>query len=237
VIALLAVAGILLALADVALESPWRNPLSTALIGPPAARPLPGRDGPLPGRIDRSRFAGRYVLNPFGRLESVSPLIALRAFLSNGAGLILLALAALVLFPRRARVAVVRLEDRLGPAIALAAGVVTFLLALAAITLLGFTLVFLAIIPVVLLLTVAAALFGIACIALALGRLMQRRLRLGNAHPLIAGLAGALVVFDLAVIPYIGILALAAVALVGLGLAVVTRFGSDSGWSFGDLSW
>jgi MFS family permease len=235
-IGLLALAGILLALADIALESPWQNPLATALLGPAVVTPLPGRDAiPERGRI---RYTDRFVLgNPIGRIERVSPVVALRAFLSNGAGLIFLALAALVLFPRRARVAVEKLEDRLGPAIALAAGVVTFLLALAAITLLGFTLIFLAVIPVVLLFAVAAALFGMACIALGLGRLLQRRLNLGNAHPLIAGLAGALIVFDLAVIPYVGILALAAVVLVGLGLAVVTRFGSESGWSFDDLSW
>ena len=54
---------------------------------------------------------------------------------------------------------------------------------------------------------------------------------------MLAGLAGALVIFDLAVIPYAGVLALAIVAIAGLGLAVVTRFGSESGWSFGDLSW
>jgi uncharacterized membrane protein len=56
-------------------------------------------------------------------------------------------------------------------------------------------------------------------------------------HPLVAALAGALVVFDLAVIPYAGVFALAVVAMAGLGLAVVTRFGSSGGWTFGDLNW
>jgi len=60
---------------------------------------------------------------------------------------------------------------------------------------------------------------------------------LASVHPLIAALAGALVVFDLAVIPYAGVFAFAALAMAGLGLAVVTRFGSAGGWSFGDLSW
>jgi hypothetical protein len=85
--------------------------------------------------------------------------------------------------------------------------------------------------------TLIAALFGIACISLALGRLLHRRLHLPDVHPLIAAVAGALVVFDLAVIPYAGVFALAAVALAGLGLAIVTRFGSPSGWSFVDLNW
>jgi hypothetical protein len=83
----------------------------------------------------------------------------------------------------------------------------------------------------------AAALFGIACISLALGRLLHRKLRLGYVHPLVAALAGALVLFDLAVIPYAGVFVLAAFAIAGLGLAVITRFGSTTGWSFGDLNW
>jgi len=64
---------------------------------------------------------------------------------------------------------------------------------------------------------------------------LRHRLRLPNVHPLIAALAGALVVFDLAVIPYAGVFTLAAVAMAGIGLAVVTRFGSASAWSFVDL--
>jgi hypothetical protein len=39
------------------------------------------------------------------------------------------------------------------------------------------------------------------------------------------------------VIPYAGVFALGAVVVAGLGLAVVTRFGSAGGWSFGDLNW
>jgi hypothetical protein len=45
------------------------------------------------------------------------------------------------------------------------------------------------------------------------------------------------VVFDLAVIPYAGVIAFAAIAIAGLGLTVVTRFGSSAGWSFVDLDW
>jgi amino acid transporter len=166
-----------------------------------------------------------------------SPWQALRAFVSNGAGFALLALGMLLLFPRRARVAVQRLEGGRGPAIALAAGIATFLLALGVIALLRFTLIFLAVIPAVLIVALAAALFGIACIGLAFGRFLERRLGLGHAHPLLAALVGALVVFDLALIPYVGAVALAAVAIDGLGLAVVTRFGSEAAWSFRDLDW
>ena len=53
-----------------------------------------------------------------------------------------------------------------------------------------------------------------ACIALAIGRLMEHRFGLGPTHPLVASLAGALVVFDLSVIPYAGVFALAALTSV-----------------------
>src|SRR5258706_13047433 len=118
-----------------------------------------------------------------------------------------------------------------------AGGFAGFLLSIGAGALVRFTLVFLAVMPFVILIAAAVALFGIACIALALGRLLQRRLRLGPAHPLVPAVAGALVVFDLAVIPYLGAVALAAVAIAGLGLAAVTRFGSETGWSFEGLDW
>jgi len=236
----LAVIGVLLALADIALGNEFPNPLARLIVGPAivTATPGPGFGSPNPVRFDRARLGQRYFLNaPFGFGGRISPFEALRAFLSNGAGLVLLALAALVLFPIRARTAVDRLEGLHGVAISLAAGVATLLLTLAAITLLRFTLLFLAVIPVVLVVVLTVALFGIACISLAIGRLLQRRLHLSQVHALLAALAGALVIFDLAVIPYAGVFALAVVAIAGLGLAVVTRFGSAAGWSFGDLNW
>ena len=111
----------------------------------------------------------------------------------------------------------------------------TLLLTVAAV-LLRFTLIFLVLIPVLIAVAFGVAVFGIACIALALGRLMQHRLRLGTAHPLIASLAGALIVFDLAVIPYAGLVALVALLIAaGPGL-VLARFGSDTGWSFAGSS-
>jgi hypothetical protein len=230
----LAIIGIGLALADTSTRLP--RPFAVEIIGQ-SSRPTinPGETKTV--RFDRTGIGDRFVVEPIGGLGPLSPYIALREFLSNGAGLVLLALAALVVFPSRARSAVERLEARHGAEIALGAGLVMVLLTLAAITLLRFTLMFLAVVPFVLLIALVAALFGIACISLALGRLLHRRLRLTDVHPLVAALAGALVVFDLAVIPYAGVFALAAVAIAGLGLAVVTRFGSAGGWSFGDLNW
>ena len=234
----LAVVGVLLVVGDIAIGNPWLSPLAGGIERKAVViTPGPGFRTD-PGLFDRSRIGQRVTIaSPFGLGVPLSPVLALREFLSTGAGLIFLALGALVLFPARARVAVERLEAGYGPAVALAAGVATFLLTIAAATLLRFSLIFLAAIPVVLVIALIAALFGIACISLAIGRFLQRRLPLPAAHPLLPALAGALVIFDLAVIPYAGIVAMLAVVIAGLGLAVVTRLGSDGGWSFGDLSW
>lgn len=234
----LAVVGVLLALADIAVGPKFPQPLAGSIT-------TPGKfDGtPPPYKAQIVKFEQKdptqdfLIRAPIGLGFPLNPIQALRAFLSNGAGLVLLALAALIIFPGRARTTVERLEGRHGIEIALVAGVAMFLLALAAATLLRYTLVFLAVIPVLLLVVMGAAMFGIACISLALGRLLRRRLQLQPTHPLIAALAGALVVFDLAVIPYAGVFVLGAFTLAGLGLAAVTRFGSSGGWSFGDLNW
>jgi hypothetical protein len=237
-IGVLAAAGILLALADISAGGKTPNPLAQVVVGPATIQRHNQSGQNVTLRFDRTRVGDRFILAPpFDGMGPLNPYQALRALLTNGAGLVILALAALVAVPTRARSAVERLEARHGAEIALGAGLVMVLLTLAAITLLRFTLLFIAVVPLVLLAALVAALFGIACISLGIGRLLHRRLRLPSVHPLVAALAGALVVFDLAVIPYAGVFALAAVAMAGLGLAVVTRFGSSSGWTFGDLSW
>ncbi len=237
-IAALAIVGVLLALADIALNAPWLGPISDVIVGPPVAvSPLKER---LPGsdRFERTTTVQTLTfVSPFRKRVPISPLQGLRALLSNGAALIFIALAVLIVFPHQARNAVERLESGRGPVIAFAAGVATALLLLAALLILRFTLIFLVLVPVLAAVALAVALFGIACISLGLGRVLQNRMGFGPVHPLVASLAGALIVFDLAVIPYAGLVALAVVAVVGLGIATVTRFGSTSGWSFGDLNW
>lgn len=238
-IGLLALLGVILAIASLTLKSPWFGPYATTVVAPLNAKftPAPGKT-PDVERFNRSKISERLTFDaPFGPVGRISPMAAVDGLLSNGAGLVLLALGALAVFPRRARVAVQRLEDQRGVVIAVAAGIATILLAVAVAALLRFTIIFLAVIPAVALVAILASMFGIACVALWLGRLLERRLPLGPAHPLVAALAGALVVFDLALIPYLGIAALGLVAITGLGLAIVTRFGSENGWSFTELSW
>lgn len=236
-IGVLMVAGVLLALADIAVGNRFPSPMATLVVAP-AGIATPGSHRAQTLGFDRNRFTRFNLATPNRGLGPLSPVEALRAFLSNGAGLIILALGALVLFPSRVRSAVERLEGgRAAPAVAVIAGIAMALLTLAAVTLLRFTLLFLAVIPVVLLVALVAALFGMGCIALAVGRLLRRSLRLPEIHPLLAGLTGALAVFDMAVIPYAGVFALGLFAVAGLGLTVVSRFGSSGDWSFGDLSW
>lgn len=236
-IGVLVFAGVLLALADIAVGNRFHSPMATLVVAP-AGIATPGTHRAQTLGFERNRFTRFNLAWPIRGLGPLSPVDALRAFLSNGAGLIILALGALILFPSRVRGAVERLEGgRAAPAVALAAGIAMALLTLAAITLLRFTLLFLAVIPVVLLVALVAALFGMGCIALAIGRLLRRSLRLPEIHPLLAGLTGALAVFDLAVIPYAGVFALGLVATAGFGLTVVSRFGSSGEWSFRDLSW
>jgi hypothetical protein len=235
-IVVLAAAGVLLALGDIAVGQRWPNPLAVSPgVGAVAQR---HPTSPATYSFDRTHVADRFnFASPLSGFGPINPYQALRALLTNGAGLVLLALGALVVFPGRARTAVERIEDRYGAAIAAVAGLVAVLLTFAAIILLRFTLLFLTLVPLLLLVALVAALFGVACISLAIGRVLQRGLRLQPVHPLVAALAGALVVFDLAVIPYAGVFLLGAVAMAGLGLAIVTRFGSMGDWSFADLSW
>ncbi|HEY3195632.1 MAG TPA: hypothetical protein VGK42_10405 [Candidatus Dormibacteraeota bacterium] len=231
--------GVILAIASLTLKSPWFGPYATTVVAPLNAKftPAPGKT-PDVERFNRSKISERLTFDaPFGPVGRISPMAAVDGLLSNGAGLVLLALGGLAVFPRRARIAVQRLEDQRGVVIAVAAGIATILLAVAVAALLRFTIIFLAVIPAVALVAILASMFGIACVALWLGRLLERRLPLGPAHPLVVALAGALVVFDLALIPYVGVVALALVAITGLGLAIVTRFGSENGWSFTDLTW
>jgi hypothetical protein len=218
------------------LNTPLLGPFSEAVVGPSL---IAARTDRLPGsaRFESNKTIQTLRINSPFRPGPISPLQALRALLSNGAGLIFIALAVLVVFPTRVRSAVQRLETRHGPLIALVAGVATLLLTLAALLLLRFTLIYLVLVPVLVAIAVAVAVFGLACIALALGRQLEHHTRLGGAHPLVVSLAGTLIVFDLAVIPYAGIFALAALAIAGLGVAVVSRFGSETGWTFADLRW
>lgn len=156
-------------------------------------------------------------------------------FLTAGVAFIVAALAALVLFPARVRVAVERLESPGGIVLALAAGVASALLLAATVFVFRVTFFLLPLVPVLLVVTALAAVFGVASVGLTVGRLL--RSRAGQANPLLLAFTGVLFLFDLALIPFAGWLALGALLLVGLGIAVITRLGSAPGWSVEELNW
>ena len=178
-------------------------------------------------------------LAPFGRLEfrglgRVGGLYTFWWFLSMGAGLILVALAALLALPGRIR----RAARRVRPAaltVMLAAGVAAALLGLAATLLLRVTFVLLSFVPLLWAIVAFGVVFGEAALVLAFGQWL--RSRLGPAPPLVAALAGLLVLVDVGLVPVAGWLFLVVVAVTSLGLAVLTRVGSATGWSLDELNW
>src|SRR5207244_12112391 len=100
-IGVLAAAGILLAVGDIAIGSKWPNPLAQVIVGPVGIERRAPVTDPQTVRFDRSQIGRRFAFpSPFGGVP-VDPYQALRAFLTNGAGLVLFALAALVIFPAR----------------------------------------------------------------------------------------------------------------------------------------
>jgi hypothetical protein len=186
---------------------------------------LPGGLGPGDEARPASVFVG---LGPVGGF------FTFWWFLATGAGSILLALSVLALVPARAR----RAAQRLSPAELpwmIVAGIAAILLAVAVTVLMRMTFVLLTLAPVIVAGVAGGVLFGVAVLALAIGRRVGARL--GPAPVLIPALAGLLFFFDLALVPVLGWLALLLVAITGLGVAVLTRLGSAVGWGLHDLKW
>lgn len=216
--------AILLAWAD----ATWFRPAFPQPFEPPR-RPLPGIRPPEPPDL----------LMPFGRFEfrglgRVGGLYTFWWFLSLAAGLILVILGALVALPGRIR----RAAERVRPAtlsVMFAAGVAAALLALAATVLLRVTFVLLSFVPLLWGVLAFGIVFGEAALALAFGRWL--RTRLGSAPPLVAALTGLLVLVNVGLVPVAGFVFLVVIAVTSLGLAVLTRVGSPTGWSLEELNW
>jgi len=222
-VAALAVLAVLLAVADSVWLRDWL-PQPT-----PRVRPLPRFGGLPPGR----GFIGLAPGRP--QLPLTEGLFSFWWFFSTGVAFVLAGLAALVLFPARARVAVERLESPGGLVAAVVAGIASALLLAGALFVLRVTFFLLPLVPVVLALAAMGALFGVACMGLFVARFARRRL--GGANPILLAFTGLLAIFDLALIPFAGWVALAVFVVAGLGLAVITRLGSAPGWAVEELNW
>lgn len=188
---------------------------------------------PAPAPVPLPPGVRREVIE-FKGFGAVGGLYTFWWFVSVAAGLVLVVLAVLLAMPARAR----RAAQRLGPGalpLMLAAGVATVLLGVALTVLLRVGFVLLPIVPFIWGLAAAGVVFGLAVLALASGRWL--RTRVGPAPPLVGALAALLVLVDLALVPIAGWVVLAAAAVTALGLAVLTRLGSASGWSLDELNW
>jgi hypothetical protein len=185
------------------------------------------RVAPIPG----SGPANRLV---FGGLGPVGGVYTFWWFLSAGAGIVLLVLAGLLAMPGRARRAAERVNLST-LSLFFAAGVATVLLVFAVSELMRVTFILLSLVPFLWAISLVGIVFGAGGLALAFGRWL--RARLGEVHPLIAALAAAIVLIDVALVPIAGWIALAVVAVTALGVAVVTRLGSPGGWSLEELDW
>jgi hypothetical protein len=222
VLAALVTVAVLLAWADStvfrpAFPQPFEPPRRTGF-RPPAAPDLPF----APFRLE------------FRGLGRVGGLFTFWWFLSVGAGLIVVTLGLLVALPLRIR----RAAERVRPAtlpVVLAAGVATALLGLAVTVLLQTTFVLLSLVPLVWAVVALSVFLGEAALVLALGRWL--RMLIGPAPPLLGALAGLLVLVDVGLVPVVGWLFLVVVAVMSLGLTVLTRMGSPAGWSFEELNW
>ena len=225
----LVVLGVLLALLDTTV---LKSAFPHGVFGPPRPRPEGFRPPNLPGAIFVRRDGATARFPDFG---PVGGLFTFWWFVASVTGLLLVSLAWLAFFPARARLAVERLESPGGIGLALGAGAVSLLLLAAASVLLRVTFLLLFLVPFAWAIVLVAAALGLAWVGLWVGR--RLRSRAGPAHPLLAGLAGALVIYDIALVPIVGWIVFLALAVTGLGLVVITRFGSSWGWSLEELNW
>lgn len=208
-----------LAWVDSVLVGHFKNPLEPAAAAGPYPFPPPGAR-----RLDSLR-----ILGPIGGIFSFW------WFLSVVVGLLAVTVLVVVALPTRIRGAIDALESTGGPLLALVAGVASLLLLAAFSLVVRLSVVLLPLLGVIWALGALGVLFGAATLSLFVGRLLRRRL--GSVNPVVAALAGLLLLTDLALLPYVGVVALAVLALTSLGVAVMTRVGSARGWSLEELDW
>ncbi|MSQ26516.1 MAG: hypothetical protein EXR51_00030 [Dehalococcoidia bacterium] len=194
---------------------------------PGAPRPNAGQ----PPRQATGAVTDPAVLTPFGLFRG-GPI---------GMGMIVLALGlslaggALTFYlqPRRMRVlsnALAVSKSRLLRA--LAAGLLGYLLALVVLFVLVTLVTGVVFAPLVLVVVGAATLMGVVAAGLALGRWLTARLAPQEpAHPITALAVGMLALFPLSLLPWAGWVVALITASVGMGAVLITKFGSENGWS------
>lgn len=142
-------------------------------------------------------------------------------------GALVLSLIIIAIWPNHTASVAAAVETRPGRVAAI--GLVAWLLFVPAMILLAITLIGILLIPIWVLLYVAAGALGHTAIAILIG---DRVARLANSHMsmLAKVIAGALALALLGWIPGLGIIVAIAVAVIGLGAVVETRFGTNRPW-------
>ncbi|MEW6228466.1 MAG: polymer-forming cytoskeletal protein [Bacillota bacterium] len=142
-------------------------------------------------------------------------------------GVLVLSLIIVAIWPNHTASVAAAVETRLGRVAAI--GLVAWLLFVPAMILLAITLIGIPLIPIWVLLYVAAGALGHAAIAVLVG---DRVARLANAQMTMLAkvIVGALVLALLGWIPGVGIIVAIAVAVIGLGAVLETRFGTNRPW-------
>ncbi len=229
--------GLMLALAW--LDSTVFRGLYPDPLGPPRRsefRPAAVAVGFEPGvKVVKTSNGASALVGPrleLGGLGGIRGLFGFWWFVALVLGQLLVTLAVIVAVPGRVR----RAAERVRPgqvSLLLAAGVASTVLVAAATLLLRATFVLVPVAPVLWAVTGVGVAFGFGTLALALGRALADRL--GPVNPLVAAAVAAVILFDLSLIPAVGVAALGLITFVALGVSVVTRLGSDRGWSMEDL--
>ena len=194
----------------------------------------PGAPRPAPGPLARQAVGPRpdaAVLTPFGLFRGGPVglgmmLLALGMMLSGGA-------VTVYLQPRRLRVLRSTLSGSKSRLVrALTAGLLGYLLTLVVLFILVTLVTGVIFAPLVIVVIGAATLMGVAAACLALGRwLLSRIAPQGPTHPIVELAVGTLTLFPLSLLPWGGWVVVLITASLGLGAVLITRFGSEDGWS------
>ncbi len=91
-------------------------------------------------------------------------------------------------------------------------------------------------VPVIMAVVAAAALLGFSAVVLALGHGLRSRSGIARANPLVDLTIGVLLVFPLSLVPVAGWGMIGALAVLGLGAVIATKFGGPHGWSLAPLA-
>ncbi|HQA61255.1 MAG: polymer-forming cytoskeletal protein [Tepidanaerobacteraceae bacterium] len=141
-------------------------------------------------------------------------------------GLLAVGILVIILFPNAVKNASNLVEEEIGKKLLI--GLAIFLLIPVAVILLFITLIGIPLIPIFLILLYAAGFFGYLCISIYIGRKLNERI-IKKPEVLLEFVLGALILWLVQLVPFIGSLTSLAALIISLGIAADTRFGSKAG--------